>query len=118
MVSNRILWLVRARARQSDSELRNSHTSKSTSRWLYLNRAGVRRHIAASDSEACFAAGIGFKVIHMSMLGPATSWRGAGGAAGPPPDVSYPPPGTTININPQYCYNLKPAAGFGIKAAG
>ena len=68
MVSNRILWLVRARARQSDSELRNSHTSKSTSRGLYLNRAGVRRHIAASDSEACFAAGIGFKAIHVDAL--------------------------------------------------
>jgi hypothetical protein len=30
LASNRVLWLVRAQARQSDLELRNSQTSKST----------------------------------------------------------------------------------------
>ena len=53
----------------------------------------------------------------MSMLGPATSWRGAGGAAGPAQDVRHQPPGTTINIYCNYCHNHNLAAGLVVKAA-
>jgi hypothetical protein len=38
-----------------------SNTSHLSSRWLFLNRTGVRCHIAAS--KACFAADLGFRDI-------------------------------------------------------
>jgi hypothetical protein len=38
-------------------------TGHLSSRWLFLNRAGKRRHIRAS--KACFAADLGFKEIHV-----------------------------------------------------
>ncbi len=39
----------------------------------------------------------------MSRLGPATSWRGRGGAAGPAPDVCHQPPGRTEIL---YCNSV------------
>ena len=60
--------------------------SNLSSRWLFLHRAGVRRHIRAS--KPCFAAGLGFKEIHVEAL-PGDVSAGAGGAADPAPDVRH-----------------------------
>lgn len=69
-------------------------TCQLSSRGLFLHRAGVRRHISAS--KACFAADLGFKEIHVEAR-PGDVMAGAGGAAGPAPDVllvRHQPPGT------------------------
>ena len=58
-------------------------TGHLSSRRLFLNRAGVRRHIAAS--KACFAADRGFKEIHVEALA-GYVMAGAGVAAGPAPE--------------------------------
>ncbi len=78
MALNLVLWLMRARARQSDSELQNSQTSKST--WC-LARAAV-----SDNLKACLAADLGFKEIHVDARAcNVMAARGAGSAAGPAP---------------------------------
>ena len=59
-------------------------TSHLSSRWLFLHQATgrVRRHIRASNLKPCFAAGLGFKEIHVEAL-PGDVMAEAGGAAGP-----------------------------------
>ncbi len=59
-----------------------------SSRGLFLHRAGVRRHIRAS--KACFAAGLGFKEIHVEAR-PGDVMAGAGGAVGPVASYSFSP---------------------------
>ncbi len=78
MASNLVLWLMRARACQSDSELRSSRTSKSTWR---LARAAV-----SDNLKACSAADLGFEEIHVDARACCVmAARGAGSAAGPAP---------------------------------
>ena len=60
------------------------------SRGLFLNRASVQRHIAASKN--CRAADLGYREIHVEALA-GDIMAGGGGAAGPPPDVRHQPPG-------------------------
>ncbi len=74
----------------------------------------MRRHIRAS--KICFAADLGFKEIHVEALA-GDVMAGAGGAAGPAQDVRHQPPGTTLIIYCNYCYDLKHAAGLAVKAA-
>ena len=62
------------------------------SRGLILNRASVRRHIAASKN--CRAADLGYREIHVEARA-GDVMAGGGGAAGPPPDVRHQPPGDT-----------------------
>ena len=64
-------------------------TSHLSSRWLFLHQARVCRHISAS--KPCFAAGLGFKEIHVEAR-PGDVMAGAGGAAGPALDVRHQPP--------------------------
>ena len=59
---------------------------------LILNRASVRRHIAASKN--CRAADLGYREIHVEARA-GDVMAGGGGAAGPPPDVRHQPPGDT-----------------------
>jgi hypothetical protein len=59
--------------------------------------AGVRRHICASESKACFAAGLGFKEIHVEARS-GDVMAGAWGAAGPAPDVRHHPPGKIVDL--------------------
>ena len=56
---------------------------------LFLNRASVRRHIAAS--KHCRAADLGYREIHVEARA-GDVMAGAGGAAGPAPDVRHQPP--------------------------
>ena len=72
-----------------------TETGHLSSRGLFLNRAGVRRHISAT--KACFAADRGFKEIRVEARA-GDVMAGAGGAAGPAPDVRHQPPGTTVDI--------------------
>ena len=72
-----------------------SATGHLSSRGLFLHRAGVRRHIRAS--KACFAADLGFNEIHVETRA-GDVMAGAGGAAGPAPDVLHQPPGTILDI--------------------
>ena len=72
-----------------------SATGCLSSRGLFLHRAAVRRHISAS--KACFAADLGYKEIHVEAR-PGDVMAGAGGAAGPAPEVRHQPPGTTTYI--------------------
>ena len=51
---------------------------------LFLNRASVRRHIAAS--KHCRAADLGYREIHVEAWA-GDVMAGGGGAAGPPQDV-------------------------------
>ena len=62
------------------------------SRGLFLNRASVRHHIAAS--KHCRAADLGYREIHVEARA-GDVMAGGGGAAGPPPDVRHQPPGET-----------------------
>ncbi len=112
MASNQILWLMRARARQSDSELQNSRTSKSTWR---LARAAVSGNV-----KACFAADLCFKEIHVdARTCNVMAARGAGGAAGPAPRHQPSESGTkSINIYCDYCTTCKHAGSVVVKAAG
>jgi hypothetical protein len=73
-------------------------TSHLSSSGLFLDRAGVRRHIRAS--KACFAAshGHGFKEIHVEALPCGNVMAGAGGAAGPAQDIRHQPPGRTLAV--------------------
>ena len=72
-----------------------SATCHLSSRGLFLHRAGVSRHIRAS--KACFAADLGFNEVHVETRA-GDVMAGAGGAAGPAPDVRHQPPGTTLDI--------------------
>jgi len=65
-------------------------TGKLSSRGLFLARAAVRRHIRASKS--CREAGLGFREVHVEARA-GDVMAGAGGAAGPAPDVRHQPPG-------------------------
>ena len=70
-----------------------SKTGKLSSRGLFLNRAGVRRHISAT--KACFAAELGFREIRVDARS-GDVMAGLGGAAGPAPDVRHQPPGKLL----------------------
>ena len=65
-------------------------TGQLSSRGLFLNRAAVRRHIAAAKS--CRAADMGFREIQVEAR-PGDVMAGGGGAAGPAPDIRHQPPG-------------------------
>ena len=60
------------------------------SRGLFLNRASVRRHIAASKN--CRAADLGYREIQVEALA-GDVMAGVGGAACPVPIVRHQPPG-------------------------
>ncbi len=61
---------------------------------LFLSRAAVRRHMAAS--KPCFTAKLGFREIQVDVL-TSDVMAGAGGAAGPAPDVRHQPEGTVCH---------------------
>ena len=81
-----------------------TETGHLSSRGLFLNRAGVRRHISAT--EACFAADRGFKEIRVDARA-GDVMAGAGGAAGPAPDVRHQPPGEMILLIHQPLYYIQ-----------
>ena len=74
MASNRVLWLVRARARQSDLELQITN--------LQVNMTpgpGLRLFWADCFGKACFATDLCFKEIHVdARAGYAMAARGRG----------------------------------------
>ncbi len=59
---------------------------------LFLTRAAVRRHISATKS--CREADLDFREVHVEARA-GDVMAGAGGAAGPAPDVRHQPPGDT-----------------------
>jgi hypothetical protein len=65
-------------------------TGQLSSRGLFLNQDSVRRHIAAS--KHCRAADLGYRQIQVEARS-GDVIAGAGGAAGPAPDVRHQPPG-------------------------
>ena len=65
-------------------------TGHLSSRGLFLHRSAVLRHIRGS--KPCFAADLGYKEIHVEARA-GDVMAGAGGAAGPAPDVRHQPPG-------------------------
>jgi hypothetical protein len=69
---------------------------------LFLNRASVRRHIAAS--KHCRAADLGYREIHVEARA-GDVMAGAGGAAGPAPDIRHQPTrtGDTGEQGRDYC---------------
>ena len=71
-------------------------TSQLSSRGLFLNRASVRHHIAAS--KHCRAADLGYRQIQVEARA-GDVMAGAGGAAGPAPDVRHQPPGDVKEEN-------------------
>ena len=71
-------------------------TGQLSSACLFLNRASVRRHIAAA--KHCRAADLGYREIQVEAQA-GDVMAGAEGAAGPAPDVRHQPPGDT----PQEC---------------
>jgi len=91
-----------------------SASGRLSSRGLFLHRAAVRRHISAS--KACFAADLGYKEIQIEAR-PGDVMAGAGGAAGPAPEVRHQPPGTTIYICYNYVLSQNNAAGIAVKAS-
>ena len=116
MASNRVLWLVRARARQSDLELWNSRTSKST--WRLALAEGCFGPKAVLG-KACFAADLCFKEIHVdARAGDVMAARGAGGAAGPAPSHQPSESGKAIYIYCDYSITFKHAGSVVVKAAG
>jgi hypothetical protein len=84
-----------------DSDVNCTATGHLSSRWLILRRAGVLSYIRASGSKPCFAAGLGFTVIHVEAR-PGDVMAGADGAAGPEPDVRHQTPGRTVYIYHNY----------------
>ena len=79
-------------------------TGQLSSRCLFLNRAAVQRHIAAS--KLCFTSGQGFREIQVEpATGPAMSWPAGGGAAGPALDVRHQPQGDAHHRDPSSCIN-------------
>jgi hypothetical protein len=92
-----------------------SATGHLSSRGLFLHRSAVLRHIRGS--KPCFAADLGFKEIHVEAR-PGDVMAGAGGAAGPAPDVRHQPPGEEIDIyndSGSYCIS---ASRTVVKAGG
>ena len=77
----------------------------------------MRRHIRAS--KACFAArhGLGFKELHVEAR-PGDVMAGAGGVAGPAPDVRHQPPGNTVVLSFDWVMVCIDAATVVVKAAG
>ena len=65
-------------------------TDQLSSGGLFLNRASVRRHIAAS--KHCRAADLGYREIHVEARA-GDVMAGAGGAVGSAPDVRHQPAG-------------------------
>ncbi len=68
-------------------------TGKLSSRGFFLARAAVRRHISATKS----CCDLGFQEVHVEARA-SDVMAGAGGAAGPAPDVrhqAHQPPGDT-----------------------
>ncbi len=61
----------------------------------------MRSHIRASRTKPCFAAGLGFKEIHVEAR-PGDVMAGAGGEAGPALDVRHHSPGKTEYIYHNY----------------
>ena len=73
-----------------------THCSSSgmlSSSGLFLHRAAVLRHISASP--ACRAAKAGIRTIQVEARA-GDVMAGAGGAAGPAPDVRHQPPGDVL----------------------
>ena len=68
-----------------------TETGQLSSRGLFLSRAAVRRHIAAS--KPCRAAKLGIREIQVDVR-TSDVMAGAGGGAGPAPDVRHQPEGT------------------------
>ena len=68
-----------------------TETSQLSSRGLFLSRAAVRRHIAAS--KPCRSAKLGIREIQVDVR-TSDVMAGAGGGAGPAPDVRHQPEGT------------------------
>jgi hypothetical protein len=70
--------------------------------------------------QACFAADLGFKEIHVDARAyDVMAARGAGGAAGPAPCHQPSESGTkTIHIYCDYCITYKHAGSVVVKAAG
>ena len=73
-----------------------TETGQLSSASLFLNQASVRRHIAAAKHGR--AEDLGYREIQVEALA-GDVMAGAGGAAGPAPDVRHQPPGDT----PQQC---------------
>ena len=70
-----------------------TETGQLSSRGLFLSRAAVRRHIAAS--KPCRAAKLGIREIQVDVLtSDVMAGARAGGGAGPAPDVRHQPEGT------------------------
>ena len=69
-----------------------TNTGLLSSRGLFLNRVAVRRHIAGS--KPCFQAKLGYREIQVAAR-PGDVMAGAGGGAGPAPDVRHQRPGET-----------------------
>ena len=63
-----------------------TETVQLSSRCLFLSRAVVLRHIAASKPGPCRAAKLGFREIQVDVR-TSDVMAGAGGGAGPAPDV-------------------------------
>ena len=68
-------------------------TGKLSSHGLFLNRAAVRRHIAAS--KPCHAAQDGIRQIQMKARS-GDIMAGVGGAVGSAPDVRHQPEGDVL----------------------
>jgi hypothetical protein len=69
-----------------------TNTGQLSSRGLFLNRVAVRRHTAGS--KPFFQAKLGYREIQVAAR-PGDGMAGAGGGAGPAPDVRHQPPGET-----------------------
>ena len=69
-------------------------TGQLSSGGLFLNRASVQRHNAAS--KHCRAADLGYWEIQVEAQA-GDVMAGVGGAAGPAPDVRHQPPGDTAH---------------------
>ena len=68
-----------------------SETGQLSSRCLFLTRAAVHRHICAL--KPCSTAKMGIREIQVDVL-TSDVMAGAGGSAGPAPDVRHQPEGT------------------------
>ena len=85
---------------------------------LFLNRAAVRRHIAAS--KPCHAAQDGIRQIQMEARS-CDIMAGAGGAAGSAPDVLHQPVGDVLvqcYLNPQSSRHISYDTRISINACG
>jgi hypothetical protein len=81
-----------------------SETGQLSSRGLFLSRAAVHRHIRAS--KPCSTAKQGIREIQVDVR-TSDVMAGAGGAAGPAPDVRHQPAGTVLRESRfQWIYTL------------